>query len=292
MKKLVYKIGKILSMLFALPFVILIRLISPFYLIRFGYLISHRIGHFVANTEIYLCEKDEKINCPINLNYIDIFFLAYEPICNKQLSNMWRRKLNIFPRKIIQPLYVANKLIPGFAKHEISANTQEDRDVHNLMKSYSPHLSFTQEEEKMGNLILEKLGVPENSKFVCLIVRDDAYLNQHMGGSFDYHNYRDCNILNYIKAAEYLANQGIYVIRMGAVVKNKLVSKNIKIIDYATNGMRTDFMDIYLGAKCYFCISSSLGWDAIPEVFNRPIVYTNILPFGFLRTHGINSINL
>jgi putative glycosyltransferase (TIGR04372 family) len=51
-------------------------------------------------------------------------------------------------------------------------------------------------------------------------------------------------------------------------------------------------MDIYLGAKCVFCISSSLGWDGIPEIFRRPIVYTNLTPFGYLRCSGKDSLNL
>jgi len=50
-----------------------------------------------------------------------------------------------------------------------------------------------------------------------------------------------------------------------------------RIIDYATNGMRDDFMDIYLGAKCEFCISTCAGWDAIPIIFRRPIVFVNLV---------------
>ena len=79
---------------------------------------------------------------------------------------------------------------------------------------------------------------------------------------------------------------------MGAIVKKPFNTQNKKIIDYSSNGMRSDFLDIYLGAKCEFCISSSLGWDAIPEIFNKPIVYTNILPIGYLRTSSNKCINL
>ena len=286
------KFVNLILLLISFPVIIFIRIISPICLIRFGYLISNRIGHFAGNTELYLCEKDEKINTPNHPFYFDIFFLNSDQICNLQLAKMWKRKILIFPRRIIQPMYLANKIIPGATRHEILQPTQEDRDVHNLMSKCAPHINFSKSEEEFGEKQLLKMGIQKNSKFVCLIVRDSAYVDKLTNTNNDYHNYRDCDIQYYNLAAEYLSNQGYYVIRMGAIVKNKLISNNIKIIDYATNGMRSDFMDIYLGAKCYFCISSSLGWDGIPEIFRRPIVYTNILPIGYLRTYNSFYLNL
>jgi putative glycosyltransferase (TIGR04372 family) len=42
--------------------------------------------------------------------------------------------------------------------------------------------------------------------------------------------------------------------------------------------MRTEFLDIYLGAKCKFCVSTGTGWDSIPQIFRRPSLYVNKLP--------------
>ena len=49
--------------------------------------------------------------------------------------------------------------------------------------------------------------------------------------------------------------------------------------------MRSEFMDIYLGAKCSFCISTGYGFDMIPYIFNKPIGIMS-LPVGDLRTHS------
>ena len=65
---------------------------------------------------------------------------------------------------------------------------------------------------------------------------------------------------------------------MGQIVGAPLVSENPKIVDYATNGMRSEFLDVYLGANCKFCISTGTGWDVIPAVFRRPVMYSNLLP--------------
>jgi putative glycosyltransferase (TIGR04372 family) len=56
------------------------------------------------------------------------------------------------------------------------------------------------------------------------------------------------------------------------------------IIDYATNGMRTDFMDIYLGAHCEFCISNGTGYDGVPTIFRRPILFIDHVPLLAIST--------
>src|SRR3990167_10473735 len=49
-------------------------------------------------------------------------------------------------------------------------------------------------------------------------------------------------------------------------------------------------MDIYLGAKCAFCISNGTGFDGIPMIFRRPICYVNEAPFEYLSTWMKDSL--
>jgi len=269
----------------AVPVVIVHRLISPWFLVRWGGMISSRIGHFTANTEMYLCEQNAGINAP-NQRYMDLFYMAYRPICNQQLATMWKRVLRVWPSLILAPISRVNRLIPGGTIHEIGNNTQHDRDVHNLLDRSPLHLKFTPEEEARGEAGMRMMGIPPGTPFVCLIVRDIAYLDQHIPhGDFNYHNYRDSDIQDYILAVEELADRGYFVIRMGAKVKECMKTAHPRLIDYAINGMRSDFMDIYLGAKCTFVISSGLGWDAVPAWgFRKPVLFTNLLPTGYLPT--------
>ena len=65
----------------------------------------------------------------------------------------------------------------------------------------------------------------------------------------------------------------------------KLKSNNKKIIDYANSNLRSEFMDIFLGAKCNFCISTGHGFDMLPYVFNKPIGIMSV-PVGDLRSHS------
>jgi putative glycosyltransferase (TIGR04372 family) len=167
--------------------------------------------------------------------------------------------------------------ISGGNDHEIGRNTALDKDAHNLIDKFPVHISFTDEEELKGKEILNKFGVPEDAKFICLNVRDSGYLSRrHKDHEYKtrlkVNSYRNADINNYILAAEELARRGYYVFRMGIKVLEPLKSYNPKIIDYANSGMRSAFMDIYLGAKCFFCVSTRAGFDGIPLIFRRPIV--------------------
>ncbi|NQW23755.1 MAG: TIGR04372 family glycosyltransferase [SAR202 cluster bacterium] len=281
--KLVFKKPLTLPLvILAFPVVVAIRLIRPWLLIRWGRTYSSRIGHFAGNTEQYLCEQDAGINSP-RQRHVDFISIS-RPISNQQLAKMWRRTLHLWPDWLQAAINRANWLIPGGAVHRIGQNTSQDRDVHNLLDRFPPHLIFTAEEEARGVAGLRLMGIPADIPFVCLISRDSAYLDAQSPRDWSYHNHRDSDIQNYVLATEELANRGYFVVRMGAQVREAIKSRHPKVIDYATNGMRSDFMDVYLGAKCAFCISGTAGFEAVPLVFRRPIVFVNVSSLGYIWT--------
>ena len=156
----------------ALPLVLMIRVLRPWFLVRINILTSERLGHFASNTELYLCERDAGINRP-NMPYVDLWYHNW-PISNKQLARMWERVLHVGPGWLLAPVDRMNSLIPGGAVHQIGDNTQIGRDVLNLLERFPPHLRFLPEEEKQGNAGLRALGIPVGAPFVCLNVREAA----------------------------------------------------------------------------------------------------------------------
>ena len=284
LKIILRKILTIIKIILQLPIyfissflIIIIYLIGKFFLIRFISIDSARLGHFLANTEIFLCEKDAGINVP-HEKYFDIFF--FNDISNQQIAKMWRRKLFVVPRFIVIPIYNLNKIFsnffPSLRKH-IANSSQSDRDIFNLFDKSKTHLSFNEKEINIGEKFLRKFGLEKNSKFICLIVRDAAYLNErYPEKNWSYHNHRNYEIQNFLMAAEALTKRGYFVFRMGSKVEKKFLSNNKMIIDYANHPDRSDFLDVYLGANCSFCISTSCGFDAIPYVFRKPIAYITV----------------
>jgi len=252
------------------PVVLLLRALRPLVLVRFGYLISHHIGLFAGNTEIYLCERDAGLQPK---RTIDIFHHGYI-ISNHQLKTMWDRTLHVSP--LGKWLYLANNLLPAGSAHVVPLLT--DIDYHRVIPGSKTHLSFTPEEEDLGRAGLRDLGLPEGAPFVCIYGRDPAYKSRIFPNQDDSrHDYRNMSIQNLVPAAEELARRGFYVIRMGAEVNEALQTTNPMIVDYATSA-RSDFMDVFLSANCRIFVGGTGGFNAVPRLFRRPVVFDNVIP--------------
>jgi putative glycosyltransferase (TIGR04372 family) len=258
----------------SIPILLIIYSINSKFIIRFQPLSSTRIGHFAANTELYMCENEMKINTP-KQRYLDLFF-CYE-ICNLQLYKMIKKKINILPKWLLYPIFITNRFFSKFfsnlKKFEVGNNSCGDIDIHNLYARSKNHLKFTLEEEKKGEGYLTKFNLTKNSKFVAISVRDNTYLNRlNKNHNWDYHNHRYQDIDIFKLATEELTKRGYHVFIMGALGSKELKTQNKKIINYGNSNLRSDFLDIYLSAKCTFFISASTGLDAIPRVFRKPIL--------------------
>jgi putative glycosyltransferase (TIGR04372 family) len=277
----------LLALPLALISLLLIIAIRPLVRIRIGFLHCDRIGHFAINTELYLCEKELKKNSD---KTIDLFYYPRK-VCNQQLANMWERRLHVLPWFWLRPLCLIIRKF-DLSPYRVYEARGGPRDIDNLLDSVPMQLSFTDAEEIRGETELQLMGIPEGAPFVCLAVRDADYLEEYYKITDTYHSYRDGNIENYILAAKELVDLGYYVIRMGAKVKNSALLDHSMFIDYATNGMRSDFMDIYLSAKCKIFVTTGTGIDCLSLVFRRPIVEINTVPIGSLRTYRKDVIAL
>lgn len=268
---------------FALMALVVIRLLRPWVVIRIDTFISHRIGHFAANTDRYLCERKAGLSPPS----LDFFYYSW-PISNVQLKKMWDRVLPVIHFSPIGALIqTLNRLIPGYQTHRIPvSDSGADRDLNDVIASSPPNIQFSAEEEQYGEQEIAKIGIPQGAPFVCFFVRDSAYLNHEFPGeNWHYHDYRNSNIQNCLLMAEELAGRGYTMVRMGAKVKEPLRVEHPMIIDYAWKH-RTDFLDIYLSAKCSFFVGGGSGIDALPMLFRRPFIGVNIIPVEYVSSWG------
>lgn len=245
---------------------------------------SLRIGHFARNTEIYLCEKDLRIGTP-HQRFLDIWYYKGF-VSNTQLQKMWNLVLRIWPMHLSFLIERINSKLPDNEPFKIPRHFIQDRDINNVMERIPPHLTFSSEEEELGRKTLTTMGIPKNASFICFVGRDSRYLQliYPTESPNNDHDYRDTDIKKYIPAAEEMTRRGYYMIRMGSAVLEPLKCNNPRIIDYAANGQRSEFGDIYLGAKCHFFISVGTGIDAISGIFRVPILYVNFIPLEHLSS--------
>ena len=279
----------------AFPIVILIRLLRPFGTVRIGRVDIGRIGG-IYQADWYLSEK---IAGHHQGRYLDWFYFEKSTNhVNQQWEKMWKRALPHLPgSKLWKLTKRLNRLLQGYEYHEIPDNHvypdlkiwQENLrnpddgklNVFNerlalVLNNAKPNISFNTKEIKDGQVVLKNLGIPKSKQYICFHARDSAYLESVLKSvDWNYHNYRDSNIHNYIPAVEEMVNRGYFAVRMGAKVKEKIESSHPQIIDYSTNGNRSDFSDIFIGSHCRFFLCSDGGMSSIPEMFKIPTVNVN-----------------
>tara|TARA_B110000003_G_C16594196_1_gene513010 strand:- start:287 stop:1507 length:1221 start_codon:yes stop_codon:yes gene_type:complete len=298
--------------LFAFPLVIFIRLIRPFKTVRFLNVDFGRIGG-VYQLDWYLSENKYKLNYK---KYFDIFIVTSATNhINYQWLKMWRRALpHLYKGAYFwQVVIKINKLIPGYESHLLPDDlvylTQEDkRLVGNkfkekkqrvddklklVLKNNQSNISFTQNELDKGFQVLKEIGCKREQDYICFHARDSMFLKNvsvNDNINYDYHNYRDSDINNYLLAAQEMASRDIFSIRMGAIVEKKIYCDSKLIFDYASSKYRSDFNDVYISGNCKFFLCSDTGISIVPEVFRVPVVHVNFTNITNLSVWTIDSL--
>lgn len=257
----------------------ILLLFRPVIAVRFGRLPYDRIGHLSSNTEWYLRHHQR---CPGRRREYPLL-VADRPV-NSQLANMIRRRLPVVESRVLLRVYrLLERHVPN-----LSLLVRFNEEGYGRWMEWdlvSPQLRFSTHEEQAGNKLLDTMGIPRGASFVCFHARDAAYLNQvHLWRTreqWSYHDYRDADINNYLSAAAALAQDGVWALRMGAVVSRPIHSLHSRVIDYATDH-RSDLGDIYLASHCKFFLSGSAGIDRVAMIFNVPIAAANGAPVGFV----------
>jgi len=290
-------IPSIFFLILFFPIALTIRFISPFYLIRFKPIISLRLGHYVAEMELYLCEKKFRINTPKG-KYTDFFFNTYKGSCNKYFDKLLKKKINLIPYRIGNSFFLLNKLFNFFLLKkknifEVGQPTCCDRDVNNLFNKSTVNIEIPKNDIEKGYKFLESLGIKKGSKFVCVAFRDKSYLEKRFPkADYRYHDYRNANINNFVKSAKYLVSKGYYVFRMGREVEKKINFNHPKMIDYATSNFQSDFLDAFLSHECHFYISTGFGAENFALIFRKPIIYCSFVHFDVVNTFNNKSITI
>lgn len=161
--------------------------------------------------------------------------------------------------------------------------------IHNdLFLRLDGRLPFLPAEEAAARAWLTSLGWEPGDRWVCLLVRDPAYLATNSAArplrGWGYHSYRDGDIASYRTAVAELLDAGFWVFRMGKEAARPLNVEHPRFIDYAFRPDRSDLLDVWLFAHCAGCISTGSGPDTIARVWRRPLLMVNLLPLAGLWT--------
>ncbi|MAF95243.1 MAG: hypothetical protein CMM60_05770 [Rhodospirillaceae bacterium] len=273
----VFRFG--LRCLLVFPVLPAFYLMEPFFRLRLGTMHTQRIGHLAGNTDIFFRRRQLE-GRPARIMYL---FFGWDP-CNRQLFDMWLR-LDEPGVKFVESRLGARVIFawrPILNKTRFWMDQRITGTEYYLYNHTRPVLSFTEEEEERGRAGLAEMGIGPDDWFVCFHARDGNYFRKwrpELEEHWQKTDFRNVDITRYLKAAEYIASKGGYALRFGANVEKPLAETgNPGIIDYSTKH-RSDFMDIYLCAKCRFFIGSASGPDAISAIFNVPVLSVSHFPY-------------
>lgn len=266
------------------PISIIFYFLNFFIKIRVGVIKNEVIGHYVFDTEFYLSNRKY-----YNLKSLDFFFNS------KYTSNIFfdkivKRNFKIF--NFFKYVFISSNFF--FKKNIVVLNEITNRDIYNIMEKTEINLKLSDTEIKEGNLFLNKIGIKSQKKYVCLICRDEVYKNLYLKDfkkNWSYHDYRNSDIKTYLKAVEYLINEGYFVIRMGKGSKGKLNINDKNYYDYSNSEYRSDFLDIFLFANCYFCLGSEAGIITSTYAYRRPLCFVNQATVGDFYSWSINNVH-
>ncbi len=134
----------------------------------------------------------------------------------------------------------------------------------------APFLTLPDGVRARGESVLEAVGIGPDRPVVTLHVREAGY-NAAIARDMEL---RDADIATYRDAIEFLTGRGIAVVRLGDSTMARLESME-GVFDYPFSEAKSDWMDIYLAARCRFHIGTASGMSYVPLLFGRPVLFTN-----------------
>jgi putative glycosyltransferase (TIGR04372 family) len=127
--------------------------------------------------------------------------------------------------------------------------------------------------EARGRTVLQSVGVPRGAWFVALHVREGKWDGRRVG----MHGIRNADVATYLPAISEITRRGGWVVRMGDPSMSKLPPL-LNVIDYCHSGIRADWMDVFIAARCRFMVGTISGPAFIPQLYGVPAVLTNWWP--------------
>jgi putative glycosyltransferase (TIGR04372 family) len=270
---------RLLGLICAIPTVLILWILKPFFWLKVGRLSSARVGELAANTDLFIRRRQLGI-IPDGPFYC--FIADPTQLANRQLLTMFKRVIPICESRILSVMFVG--ILPILKRtpfhQDLSFNGNEYYEFNNA----KPSLQFTPDEITKGRKLLKQMNVDfDNDEYICIFARDSAYLKKVIPeNNWSGFNARDSEIDSLIETAKFLIEKGFTVIRVGSIVKKPINFSHEKMIDLPYSGHQSDFLDIFIAAYCKFLISAGTsGANELATIFDRPMLAVNIAEFGY-----------
>jgi putative glycosyltransferase (TIGR04372 family) len=261
---------------------------EPNILTFYGFDLTRNIGHIALLDILVKLQHLGWVNSPQEKF---IWAPPQQFVANRCLLNYWHQYIPVISDSSLPPLkspwmryeeefigLLALSNGQTMYMHHIAANVQKQWEA----ERHPPLLSLSDFDSERGWQCLQALGIPTDAWFVCLHVREPGFYKQRNSNL----SARDCDIDTYLLAIQTIVSRGGWVIRLGDP-SMKPLPKIPQVIDYPHTKFKSDWMDVFLCAKCHFFVGTNSGLCAVATNFGVPVILTNLPHLGYLPWFGI-----
>lgn len=259
--------------------------VTSFTSIKLYFLTANRIGHLTCEPDALLrmCQDSESNDGIFRL------FICTENVCNEKLLTLLERRLTIVKSDFFHRLQISRRLLLADEFYDTMPydlasgnrlNLTIDAQINSLCSVYNrfPRTVYLEESDFLEiQEEVENLGILLDSPFVCLHIRDSAYLSALLPErDCSYHSMRDASIEFYEGAIKYLLERGYQVLRVGKETNQVL---SVKLPGYYDlSGKITDSLELVLYDKCSFFLGTNSGPFGTAAMFDVPSLLVNCAP--------------
>lgn len=247
-----------------------------------------RIGHLAAELDCFFKETALGDRRPVTA----VLIASHIPIANPCLLQYWAKRIRVVRNRLagaaLRPfLYFPYLRIDLAETVAVINQTATYPSVLARWGSRPPLLSLSDRHRNQGEACLKALGVPPGAWIVCVHAREGGYspTDEHI------HTHRNSDIDDYRPAMEAIVEHGGWCLRMGDATMKPLEPMP-GVIDYANSSRKSDWMDIFLCARCRFFLGNTSGLCIVSTIFGVPSALANLTPLDVTYPAGVLDLGI
>jgi putative glycosyltransferase (TIGR04372 family) len=272
------------------PFYRLIALVVAARGIRFFcFAVPDRIGHLAVEPDCYL--KDIELGRTSPARTILLIKKGRTP-ANLCMLDYWRQRMPVLTNRLLVALIYPLRKHPS-VWFDVRSYAARSKTAAKMCATYAawgdrpPLMKLEKDHAGRGEAALRELGVPDGTWFACVHTRERGYALH----DDDVHDYRNSAIESYLPAMQEIVARGGWCIRMGDP-SGPLLTPMPGVIDYRHSPLHSDWMDIFLCARCRFFLGNTSGLFLVSSIFGVPVALAHVAPIGAAYALGPNDISI
>jgi putative glycosyltransferase (TIGR04372 family) len=249
--------------------------------VRIVVLYGSRVGPLIITPELArISRKEEYLKNRLIIVDLFILYLRYgEQQIDNTIIKFWKNQHIFLPSGLLPAENGPEWLLENYPNLMFKQDSTDDTDVEYPLINHPPKNQISNYKTRQIKQILHNFKLTEKDKWVCLLVRDELYLNKTFPNiNWKHHDYRNHDVQLFIPSITFLIRAGYKVFRMGAAAKDRVNLEHPNFIDYVFTEGKSQLTDFALWTKCSFAITTSSGIDFLASLNRRPVGIIDAVP--------------